>query len=292
LAHDALEINGVRELDYVHEVGKNPLLAYTMLHTIDKFQHTPCVPPQILAKLEGAAPKREEGHHTLTPSRFYRILFQIHKDCEKRRLELQLPYYWYKTGPVVYGRGAPRIFNVTRVRKTQQVIASFDEWKDTILIFDGYESSFSDSILLTLNVDTLARYTKLDVIYEYSPSQMHKALVTILNQLQNLARKEAPDERDLESLFKLLARVVGEDFEDRYNELYSSFEHAIDMIQTELASRPNIGYVRRIVEDAWNVFTLGLRAKENANIDQKQVKKWKNKYRQALSAFELQLSSA
>jgi hypothetical protein len=64
------------------------------------------------------------------------------------------------------------------------------------------------------------------------------------------------------------------------------------MIQTELASRPNIGYVRRIVEDAWNVFTLGLRAKENANIDQKQVKKWKNKYRQALSAFELQLSSA
>jgi hypothetical protein len=181
---------------------------------------------------------------------------------------------------------------VTRVRKTQQVIASFDEWKDTILIFDGYESSFSDSILLTLNVDTLARYTKLDVIYEYSPSQMHKALVTILNQLQNLARKEAPDERDLESLFKLLARVVGEDFEDRYNELYSSFEHAIDMIQTELASRPNIGYVRRIVEDAWNVFTLGLRAKENANIDQKQVKKWKNKYRQALSAFELQLSSA
>jgi hypothetical protein len=242
--------------------------------------------------LEGAAPKREEGHHTLTPSRFYRILFQIHKDCEKRRLGLQLPYYWYKTGPVVYGRGAPRIFNVTRVRKTQQVIASFDEWKDTILIFDGYESSFSDSILLTLNVDTLARYTKLDVIYEYSPSQMHKALVTILNQLQNLARKEAPDERDLESLFKLLARVVGEDFEDRYNELYSSFEHAIDMIQTELASRPNIGYVRRIVEDAWNVFTLGLRAKENANIDQKQVKKWKNKYRQALSAFELQLSSA
>ena len=34
----ALEIDGVRELDYVCEVGKNPLLAYTMLHTIDKFQ--------------------------------------------------------------------------------------------------------------------------------------------------------------------------------------------------------------------------------------------------------------
>jgi hypothetical protein len=263
-----------------------------MLQTIDKFQRTPYVPPQILAKLEGAGPKREEAHYALTPSRFYRILFQIHKDCEKRRLELRLPYYWYKTGPVVYGRGAPRIFDVTRIKKTQQVTASFEQWKDTILIFDGYESSFSDAILLTLNVDILARYTKLDVIYEYSPSQMHKVLVTILNQLQNLAKKEVADERDLESLFKLLARVVGEDFDDRYSELYNPFERAVDMIQTELAPRPNIGYVRRIAEDAWNVFALGLRAKENANVDQKEVKKWDDKYRQALSVFELRLSSA
>jgi len=288
--HMALESNGVRELDYVCEVSKNPLLAYTMLHTIDKFQREPCVPPQILAKLEAAVPKREEAPYALTPSRFYRILFQIHKDCEKRRLDLRLPYYWYKSGPVVYGRGAPRIFDVTRVKKTQQVTASFDQWRDTILIFDGYESSFSDAILLTLNVEILARYTKLDVIYEYSPSQMHKVLVTILNQLQNLAKKEVADERDLESLFKLLARVVGEDFDDRYSELYTPFERAVDMIQTELAPRPNLGYVRRIAEDAWNVFALGLRAKENANVDQKEVKKWKNKYRHALTAFELQLS--
>jgi len=286
----ALESNGVRELDYVCEVSKNPLLAYTMLHTIDKFQRKPCVPPQILAKLEAAVPKREEAPYALTPSRFYRILFQIHKDCEKRRLDLRLPYYWYKSGPVVYARGAPRIFDVTRVKKTQQVTASFDQWRDTILIFDGYESSFSDAILLTLNVEILARYTKLDVIYEYSPSQMHKVLVTILNQLQNLAKKEVADESDLESLFRLLARVVGEDFDDRYSELYTPFERAVDMIQTELAPRPNLGYVRRIAEDAWNVFALGLRAKENANVDQKEVKKWKNKYRHALTAFELQLS--
>jgi hypothetical protein len=64
------------------------------------------------------------------------------------------------------------------------------------------------------------------------------------------------------------------------------------MIQTELSPRPNIGYVRRIAEDAWNVFALGLRAKENANVDQKEVKKWDDKYRQALSVFELRLSSA
>jgi len=282
----------VRELDYVYEVGKNPLLAYTILHTIDKFQRAQCVPPQILAKLGGEAPKKsKETRYTLTPSRFYRILFQIQKDCERRRLELRLPYYWYKTGPVVYGRGAPRIFSVTRVKKTQQVIASFDHWKDTILIFDGFESSFSDAILLTLNVDVLARYTKLDVIYEYSPSQMHKVLVTILSLLQNAAKKDTPDEKDIESLFTLLARLVGEDFEDRYNELYDSLKRAVDMIETELASRPNIGYVRRIVEDAWSVFALGLRAKANANVDPNEVRKWKDTYTQALSAFELRIST-
>ena len=287
-----LEINDVRELDYVYEVSKNPLLAYTILHTIDKFQRAPCVPPQILAKLGGEAPKKgKDVHYTLTPSRFYRILFQIQKDCERRRLELRLPYYWYKTGPVVYGRGTPRVFNVTRVKKTQQVIASFDHWKDTILIFDGFESSFSDAILLTLNVDVLARYTKLDVIYEYSPSQMHKVLVTILSLLQNVAKKDTPDEKDIESLFRLLARLVGEDFEDRYNELYDSLKRAIDMIETELASRPNIGYVRRIVEDAWSVFALGLRAKANANVDPNEVRKWKDTYTQALSAFELRIST-
>ncbi|MGZ4924522.1 MAG: hypothetical protein ACXV5H_11325, partial [Halobacteriota archaeon] len=65
-----------------------------------------------------------------------------------------------------------------------------------------------------------------------------------------------------------------------------------DMIQTELAPRPNIGYVRRIADDAWNVFALGLRAKENANVDREEIKKWNDKYGQALSAFELRLSSA
>jgi hypothetical protein len=282
----------VKELDYVYEVAKNPLLAYTILHTIDKFQRLPCVPPQIQAKLEGVALRQDRTQYILTPSRFYRILFQIHKDCEKKNLELGLPYYWYKTGPVVYGRGAPRIFTVTRVQKTQQVIASFDQWKETILIFDGYESSYSDAILLTLNVGALAQYTKLDVIYEYSPSKMHKVLFTALNQLQNVAKKGASDERDLETFSKLFARIVGQDFEDRYSELYSPFKRAVDTIQAELASKPNIGYIKRVVDDAWNVFALGLRAKENAHIDQLEVKKWKNKYKQALSAFELKLSSA
>ena len=85
---------------------------------------------------------------------------------------------------------------------------------------------------------------------------MHKVLVTILNQLQNLAKKEVADERDLESLFKLLARVVGEDFDDRYSELYTPFECAVDMIQTELAPRPNFGYVRCIAEDACERFCI------------------------------------
>jgi len=280
----------VRELDYVYEVGKNPLLAYTMLHTIDKFQRTPFVAPEIIAQFEGQTFKRDEPRYVLTPSRFYRILFLIHKGCERKGLELCLPYYWYKSGPVVHGRDAPRVFSVIRIATTQQVVVSFDQWKDTILIFDDFESSFSDAILLTLDVVGLARRTRLDVIYEYSPSKLHKVVVTTLNELQNITKKEVVDEGDTDTLAKLLASVVGECREERYCELCPSFERAAEKIQTELAAEPNMRYVWQIVQDMWNVLSLGLRAKENANVRQKQVLVWKNKYVRALSAFEQQLS--
>ena len=198
----------VKELDYVREVGKNPLLAYTLLHTIDNFQHIPLVAPEILAKFDSQAFKRDKPRYALTPSRFYRILFLINKSCEKKGLELRLPYYWYKSGPVVHGRDAPRVFSVIRIVKTQQVVASYDKWKDTVLIFDGYESSFSDAIVLTLEVEKLARFTRLDVIFEYSPSKLHKVLVTMIGELQHVTKKEVVDERDVDTLAKMLANVV------------------------------------------------------------------------------------
>lgn len=276
----------MKELDYVHEVGKNPLLAYTLLHTIDRFQQVPYVAPEVLAKFNCHEFKRDETRYTLTPSRFYRILFFINKSCEKKGLELRLPYYWYKSGPVVYGRNAPRIFNVIRIAKTQQVVASFDKWKDTILIFDGYESSFSDATLLTLDVGRLARFTRLDVVFEYSPSKLHKVLVTMISELQNVAKKDVVDEKDVETLVKLLDNMVSECSEDRCSELCSSFEIAAEQIQTELAAQPNIHDVWQVIQDMWSVFSLGLRAKENVNIDQKQVLVWEKKYALALSAFK------
>jgi hypothetical protein len=282
----------VRELDYVYEVGKNPLLAYTMLHTIDTFQHTLCIAPEILAKFKSQIVKRDEPQYVLTPSRFYRILFLLHKGCEKKGLELRLPYYWYKSGPVVYGRDAPRVFRVMRIATTQQVVASYDKWKDTVLIFDNEESSYSDAILLTLEVGRLARHTKLDVIYEYSPSKLHKVLVMMITEFHNVIKRKVVDEDDIDTLFKLLARVVDECMEERYDELSSSFERAAEKIQTKLSTRSNIRDVWRVVHDMWNVLSLGLRAKENANINPKQVLIWQNKYVKSLSSFEQQLSRA
>jgi len=53
----------MQEVDYVYEVGKNPLLAYTLLHTIDRFQHIPYVAPEILAKFNCEAFKRVEPQY-------------------------------------------------------------------------------------------------------------------------------------------------------------------------------------------------------------------------------------
>jgi hypothetical protein len=277
----------VKELDYVNEVSKNPLLAYTLLHTIDKFQHEPYLAPEILAKFDPNF-KRDELRYALTPSRFYRILFLINKSCEKKGLELHLPYYWYKSGPVVHRRDAPRVFSVVRIAKTQQVVASYDKWNETVLIFDGYESSFSDSILLTLEVGRLARFTRLDVIFEYSPSKLHKALVTIISELQNITKKEVVDQKDVNTVSKLLNNVIDECAETKYCELCSSFERAAKQIQTQLTAEPNMRDVWRVVQDMWNVISLGLRAREHNNINKKQVQDWEHKYALALAAFSKQ----
>jgi hypothetical protein len=278
----------VLELDYVREVGKNPLLAYTLLHTIDKFQHIPLIAPEILAKFDSETFKRDELRYALTPSRFYRILFLINKICEKKGLELRLPYYWYKSGPVVYGRDAPRVFSVIRIGKTQQVVASYDKWKDTVLVFDGYESSFSDAILLTLEVGRLARFTRLDVIFEYSPCKLHKVLVTMISEFQNVTKKEVVDQKDVDNLAKMLANVADECAEKRHSELCSSFEQAAEQIQNQLAAQTNIRDVWRVIQDMWNVLSLGLRARENDNINKKQVQEWEHKFALALSAFKQQ----
>ena len=279
----------MKELDYVNEVSKNPLLAYTLLHTIEKFQHEPHIAPEMLAKFDSNEFKRDELRYALTPSRFYRILFLINKSCEKKGLELQLPYYWYKSGPVVYRRDAPRVFSVVRIAKTQQIVASYDKWKDTILIFDGYESSFSDSILLTLEVARLARFTRLDVIFEYSPSKLHRVLVTVISELQNVTKKEVVDEKDVNIIYKLLANVIDECAETKYSELCSSFERAAKQIQTQLVAQPNMRDVWRVIQDMWNVISLGLRARENNNINKKQVQDWEHKYAKALAAFSKRL---
>jgi hypothetical protein len=39
----------------------------------------------------------------------------------------------------------------------------------------------------------------------------------------------------------------------------------------------------------WNVISLGLRSKENDNINRKQVQDWEQKYAQALTAFKQRL---
>ena len=279
----------VRELDYIRQVGSNPLLAYIMLHIIDKFQQTPCVAPEILAQFKLKAYKSDKPIYVLTPSRFYRILFLIQKDCERKTLELRLPYYWYKSGPVVHGPDSPQVFEVTRIGKTQQVVASYERWKDTILAFDECESAFSDAIVLTLEVGRLARRTRLDVIYEYSPSQLHRILIATLNQLSNTAKKDAIAEADIEKLAKMLAHLSAAASDERYIELRDSFEIAADQSLTALTSESNIADAQHLVQAMWNVLSLGLRAKENANINQKQILNWKHAYNEALLTFEQQL---
>jgi len=282
--------DAMKEIDYVYEVAKNPLLAYTMLHIVDKFQQSPLVAPDILTKLCNPVEKRSKKHRTLTPSRFYRILYLIQQDCQARGCELKLPYYWYKSGPVVYARAAPRVFKVTRVKKTQQIAVSFDQWKDTILVFDDYESAYGDAILLTEKAEELAEFSKLDIIYEYSPSQVHKILLILLNELNRIKKKSKANQKQKDRLHSLVDRVAIESQKTEHPDLQSPLAVGFGALQRELTSGFNIERINEITADLWNVFTLALRAKENTNIDQNTVQIWDDKYFQASKVFEKRFS--
>jgi len=284
------QCNTMKEIDYVYEVAKNPLLAYTMLHVIDKFPQSSLVAPDILTRLCKPVEKRSKEHRTLTPSRFYRILYLIQQDCQARGCELKLPYYWYKSGPVVYARAAPRVFTVTRVKKTQQITTSFDQWKDTILVFHEHESAYSDAILLTEKAEKLAEFSKLDVIYEYSPSQVHKILLILLNELNRIKKRSKASEKHKDRLLRLVDRLAIENQKTEHPDLQSPFAVGVEVLQRELTGGFNIERINGITADLWDFFTLALRAKENTNIDQNTVQIWDNKYLQASKVFEKRFS--
>ncbi len=278
----------MREHNYVQQVAKNPLLAYVMLHTIDKFQRNAYITPEIFAKF--CAPI--EGHHmeprVLTPQRFYRILYLIDKICQKKGIELKLPYYWYRSGPVVHAASAPRVYKIIRLKKTQQVVASFADWKETILIFDGFESAYSDAVLLTQNARRYGDLSKLDIIYEYSPSHTHKIFTTLLNELSHFQKQSVLGQQQKEVVNRLLDRLVLEAWDSRYDDLYSAFVKEIEVLHHLIGGAVNIEALNGAVGALWNVFALSLREKENANIDLNTKRRWEESYRNALTDFILQ----
>ncbi|MGZ4935040.1 MAG: hypothetical protein ACXV5D_01105 [Halobacteriota archaeon] len=278
----------MQEHDYVQQVAKNPLLAYVMLHVIDKFQHDTYVAPEIFAQLCAPISGDDKERRVLTPQRFYRILYLIDKDCQKRGLKLKLPYYWYKSGPVVHAARAPRVYKITRLQKTQQAVVSFAKWKETILIFDGLESAYSDAILLTQNARQLGDLSKLDIVYEYSPSHTHKIFITLLNELSRFHKYGVLETRQKKVVQSLLERLTLEKWDSNYDDLYTVLVKGTAALRDMLNDDTNAGALSSTVTALWNVFALALRAKENANIDSKTKRRWEGSYRNALNNFALE----
>jgi DNA-binding GntR family transcriptional regulator len=110
----------------------------------------------------------------------------------------------------------------------------------------------------------------------------------MISELQHVTKKEVVDEKDVDTLAKMLANVV-EACAEEYSELCPSFERAAEQIQTQIAAHSNMRDVWRAIQDMWNVLSLGLRARENNYINEKQVQDWEHKYALALSAFKQRL---
>jgi hypothetical protein len=274
----------MNESEYIREVEKNPLLAFTLLHIIDKFYSDRYVNPDIFNRFPDLKLDFPKQDYMLTPSRFYRIAFLLYKDLKKRGLDLKLPYYWFKSGPIIYLKNVPKIFKIRRLNKTQQVVASYEEWKDIILSFEGCESCFSDAIIVTLGSDKLSKYTRLDIIYEYSPSEFHKVLITLLNELSKVFKRGQIAEKNKKNITDLLEKLNLALSHNTYPNLKPAFLGTIEIIDNEL-KKAHIEFARCLLEKLWDVFSLGLKARENENIDKQTLRKWNLDYEEALNNF-------
>ena len=274
----------MNESEYIRAVEKNPLLAFTLLNIIDKFYSNRYVNPAIFNRFPDLKLDIPNQDYILTPPRFYRIAFLLYKDLKKKGLDLKLPYYWYKSGPIIYLKNVPKIFKIRRLNKTQQVVASYEEWKDIILLFEGCEGCFSDAIIVTLGSDKLSKYTRLDIIYEYSPSELHKLVITLLNEISKVSKRGQMTEKSKKNITDLLEKLNLALISNTYPNLKPAFLGTIDIIDNEL-KKANIEFVRCLLEKLWDVFSLGLKARENENIDKQTLHEWNVDYEEVLNNF-------
>jgi len=272
----------MNELEYIRELEKNPLLAFTFLNIIDKFCPNKYIKSEIFNSFPDLKFNLFKQGYILTPSRFYRIVFMLYKGLRKKGLDLKLPYYWYKSGPIIYLKNIPKVFKVVRVSKTQQIVAAYEEWRDIIVSFEECEDCFSDAIIVTLNSDELSKYTKLDVIYEYSPSELHKVLTTLQNEVYKVSKKGRIAEKNKKNVANLLEQLNFAFMSDNYPELKPALSEMIGLIDKDLKNM-DMEFVRCLLEEFWDVFSLGLKAKENENIDEQTLRKWNSDYRAALN---------
>ena len=280
----------MNELEYIRELEKNPLLAFTFLNIIDKFRPNKYIKSEILNSFPDLKSNLCKQDYILTPSRFYRIVFMLYKSLRKKGLDLKLPYYWYKSGPIIYLKNIPKVFEVVRVSKTQQIVATYEAWRDIIVSFEECEDCFSDAIIVTLNSDKLSKYTKLDVIYEYSPSELHKVLTTLQNEVYKVSKKSRIADKNKKNVANLLEQLNFAFMSDNYPELKPAFSEMISLIDKDLKNM-NMEFVRCLLEEFWDVFSLGLKAKENENIDEKTLCKWNSNYKAALNNFTVHFRS-
>ena len=274
----------MNESEYIREVEKNPLLAFTLLNIIDKFYSNRYVDPELFTRFPDLKLDFPKQEYILTPARFYRIAFLLYKDLKKKGLDLKLPYYWYKSGPIIYLKNVPKIFKIRRLNKTQQVVASYEEWKDIILLFEGCEGCFSDAIIVTLGSEKLSKYTKLDIIYEYSPSELHKLMITLLNEISKVSKRGQMTEKNEKNITDLLEKLNLAFISSTYPNLKPAFLGTIDIIENEL-KKANIEVIGCLLEKLWDVFSLGLKARENENIDKQTLHEWNLDYEEVLNNF-------
>ncbi|OUJ18870.1 hypothetical protein AMET1_0521 [Methanonatronarchaeum thermophilum] len=229
--------------------------------------------------LEEIDPERK-GYVSTT--RFFKLIFLVHKKLQEKNINIGLPYFWYLYGPVCIEKKLPEgdyvkrkgSYLPTKHKKEPSKKVEKKIQRTIEKISHDYKGTKTDEIV--------------DNVYQkYAPYEFQlnfRKFRGILNVKEmdvamEFAGKENRNKILIEKLDQMLHSFPEEDFREIYNQ-FLQWENVMRYLADKGFNTEEKKFMKDFSDKFWELFCKLLRIKKYSKIDKYIIKKWKNSFKQ------------
>lgn len=206
---------------------------------------------------------------------FYKLMYLLNEELRNTPADIQLTYYWYQYGPVVYKNDY--YFNISFMNNFLEIK---DDIKDLIddkinLIHDRFR------FVKTEDINT--------IVYKNAPfefKRVYRELIMLINSWENGTTYENFDPEyfdPISCLDKLILNYPEEDFADLFP-LFLEWENIIRYIFINYPNEKE--EIKELVNSFSDIFSKKLRTIAYENIESNQIQQWLVQYKKSCLLFE------